>query len=145
MTACWVHCRSCGQTYMTDPGDRCSLCRELGTLIDTNPPSPIRELVNRRDRTSESITPGVGLLGMLIGTFLGAVISGGLLAGPVPKPADPAGVRPAERLECGLGIAVSYLIGVLGGAGCGAAIGGIGSVVALGVVRLAMPSLWTDP
>jgi hypothetical protein len=144
MSACWVHCRSCGQTYMTDPGDRCSLCREPGTLVDTDPPSPIRELVNRRDQTSESITLVIAVLGMLIGTLLGTVISGGLVAGPAPKPAEQAAVRPAERAGCGLGIAVSNLLGVLGGAVLGAAGGGIGSVVALGVVRLAMPGCWTD-
>ena len=144
--AIWVHCRSCGQTYMTVPGDRCSLCREPGTLVDTDPPSPIRELVNRRDRTDGGYTLVVGLLGIFVGAIIGAAISLGFGIGPpVQRNGEAAVVRQAENGKCGLGIVASEFVDFVGGVVVGGAVGGIMSIAALGMIRLATPSYWSDP
>src|SRR5215467_9462038 len=74
----WVNCRFCEQTYVSSPGNRCSLCGKSGGLVEAQPEIPSPEAIAQR---SWSISRGYGGAASLAGCFLvfvGVIVGAGI-------------------------------------------------------------------
>ena len=54
-----VYCTFCGQTFVTDPTETCSLCRKVGGLVDPGSAAAMRDVVARKQE--QAPPPGVAL------------------------------------------------------------------------------------
>jgi hypothetical protein len=132
----WVHCQFCQQTYAAARGDRCSLCRKAGGIVDV--PRPQMAPASR-DRVSwtpaagpdDGISLAAGCLGILVGTMLGVVIALGLPSGKTRQPAAAGNLAENPARPCGLSVLPILASRVVLGGAVGALGGALASVLLL--------------
>src|SRR2546423_454337 len=57
-----VHCRFCGQTFVTEETERCPLCRKSGGFVDPHSPAAVEDLIAEKLAEPAPLPPPTTLL-----------------------------------------------------------------------------------
>lgn len=122
----WVHCRSCGQTFVAAPAGNCPLCGNVDGLTESAPPAPSSTAA---DRASWAIPTGpdhatslaIGCLLTFLGIALGMWMAFSVPGGQV-QPVEPGGAAPAYSAV--VFVVQRLVLGVVLGA-CGGALASV--------------------